>query len=767
MTAFEPRQGQREILLYRGGRMGVSAVPGSGKTATIAALTTQLIGNTQGANDNIPSLVSPGERVLIVTYQTAAVDNLRGRIRRQIGSDRPALGFDVRTLHSLSYGLLKSYPGHAGTTTDFQVVDDRIANDLLNKAVVNWNAVHEDEWRSLAPDEQISSKWEQVWSGIATNVSRRIIAEIKNRRLNCEDIESSFEKILVGERATAFLRLGLAVYRSYQQQLETMGGLDFNDIVRLAVDLLQANADLRCRLGERWRVIIEDEAQDSIPLQENLLQLISQEHSNWIRVGDPNQAIMSSFTASDPLSLRRFLEKSDVEAVEMVVSGRCSSRIIDLANHLVSWACERHPVGAVKHSSFRQQYIKGTDAEDPQQNPAIDDSNIVFREYEHREEEFIDVVKKASLFAERHPDMTIAILVPTNNLGYEIAELLTQHDVKFDERLQISKPSRSISDALGWLLSYTASPLHRRNLQRGYEAIHTFLPPLGNLDDGGLNTEEFRSADYDNVTRLLRSCYRPETLVFPADGEGIYDALPPVGPFPDLDVCAIRQYAEILGQSLRASVLPVEQHLLTVAQSLFDEEDMARAQQLASHLRHRQDQFPEWRLPELASDLLTSTPNILTEGERGFEPKAGCISLTTMHRAKGLEWDLVYLLGVDGDFFHSRLEENFFGDYDFLGGDPAEMAAAALAQVVCDKRKRGTVLTSAAAATNVGHVELIAERLRLLYVGITRARRYLSVSWSRQIPMMTKTRTANLAAVFQVLRSYCMLKNNEQNVRNE
>ena len=80
----------------------------------------------------------------------------------------------------------------------------------------------------------------------------------------------------------------------------------------------------------------------------------------------------------------------------------------------------------------------------------------------------------------------------------------------------------------------------------------------------------------------------------------------------------------------------------------------------------------KWRLPELAADLLSSGRGVpcgsrggLRAGSRAGEPD------DEMHRAKGLEWDLVvYLVGADGDFFHGRLEERFRGDYDFPGRRP-------------------------------------------------------------------------------------------------
>ena len=56
----------------------------------------------------------------------------------------------------------------------------------------------------------------------------------------------------------------------------------------------------------RWHTILEDEAQDSTPLQEHILSLLGRDHNNWVRVGDPNQAIMTTFTASDVRFFRQY-----------------------------------------------------------------------------------------------------------------------------------------------------------------------------------------------------------------------------------------------------------------------------------------------------------------------------------------------------------------------------------------------------------------------------------------------------------------------------
>jgi DNA helicase II / ATP-dependent DNA helicase PcrA len=730
LSGFVPRQGQREILAFDGGAMGVSAVPGSGKTMTLAALAARLISQRIGE----------GGRILVVTYQNAAVDNIRSRIRSELEArNLLQTGYDVRTLHSLSYGLLHTYPGQAGVGADFNVLDERTATNLLEKSVRIWNNQNERVWGRLAPTEYYDDRWEQEWRKIAKNLTRAVIGTAKNRRLRPEAL---LDRVSAqhAEGADRFLRIGAEIYRIYQQQVETIGGLDFNDLVWLAVDLLERHTDIAARLRGRWPVVLEDEAQDSVPLQEELLGRLSGEGGAWVRVGDPNQSIMSTFTAADPRFLRRFLDRPEVQTVEMAISGRCAGRIIDLANHLVDWAGERHPLLAVRRRAFRMQYIRPTEAGDPQRNPADDQSDVAFRQYNNRQDEMRSIVRRAMEYAQKHPERTIGILVPTNRLGYEMAETLRQRGANFDEMLQSSRSSRQVTDTLGSVLSYLADPLHRGHLEATYNALRSTWPTPGGPGDPA------------NVSLLLRSCYRPETLLFPAPGAKPQDALPPAGKRDPLDMEAIGVVAGLLRRWMRATALPVDQLLLTVAQDIMAEAELSRAQKLASHLRLIADQNPDWRLPELARELVQiarGRSGVLPADDEVFEPRPGRITLTTMHRAKGLEWDLVYLMGVDGRWFPSQLEDNFLGEYDFLGGDPAEEARAALLAL------DGEVDPDGMSATDAAHVEIIAERLRLLYVGITRARRYLAVSWSREIATATRMVPVQEALAFKQLKAFC------------
>jgi len=730
--------------------MAVSAVPGSGKTATIAALAARLLAD-RGAPG---SPLTPDGQVLVVTYQNAAAQTLRARIRQELRRrDVAGSGFDVRTLHSLSFGIIRAHPGEAGAGVDFHVLDDRAGADLLERAVQTWNRDNQHIWESMCPPDHDAQRWVGEWTGIARSIGRGVISAAKNlratpsRMLAAVDADLAAPEAPVNRLELDYLGIGARIYELYQQQVETVGGLDFNDMVRMAVDLLENHPDLAQRLAGRWSVILEDEAQDSVPLQEDLLGMLTSGGGNWVRVGDPNQSITSTFTDADPRYLLRFLDRRDVTAVEMAVSGRCSRPIMELANHLMERVCQCHPVSEVRATAFRRQHIQPTEPDDPQQNPPEEDSSAAFREYETREIELAQVAKRAAEFARRQPELTLSILVPTNRLGYEMAEVLRTLGVPFDERLQSSRSSRTVTAALGDILAFASAPLRRENLERVYRALrqHRTRPDPG-------NGEARLPADAENVSMLLRSCYLPERLLYPEAGGRALDALPPVGEIPPADLAEIEELPERLRRWLAAAYLPVDELVMAVAQELFDDADLARAQQVASFLRGRSERHPHWRLPELAEDLrqAAATGSLPLEEGGPFEPLAGRICLTTMHKAKGLEWDLVYLVGVDGNWFPGSLDDWFQGDYDFLGGDPAEIARS-LANRLLGRAADDPISGD---ATRSGHVRVIAERLRLLYVAVTRARRYLAVSWSRETPAGMRTRRVPMAPAFEELRSH-------------
>ena len=185
----------------------------------------------------------------------------------------------------------------------------------------------------------------------------------------------------------------------------------------------------------------------------------------------------------------------------------------------------------------------------------------------------------------------------------------------------------------------------------------------------------------------------------------------------------------------KATVLPIDELLLTLGNDLFNEPaDLALAHHLAILLAKLQAENPGWRLPELAGELDNVAQNrrrILnfSEDAGGFEPKPGVVTVATMHASKGLEWDRVYLMAVNNFGFPSGNDGDKYRSERWYVRDHLNLVAEVQTQIrqlnmgSLDDYQPG----KSSADARIG---LAAERLRLLYVGITRARRELIITYN-------------------------------------
>src|SRR6185503_5420307 len=124
-----PRENQAKILEYTGGKMGVSAVPGSGKTWTLSRLAAKLVREAG---------LRRGQQVLVVTLVNAA----RGKFEQQVRDflEEGDLGtlYRVRTLHGLANDIVSERPGLVGLADDFQILDDFESREIVKEAIAAW-----------------------------------------------------------------------------------------------------------------------------------------------------------------------------------------------------------------------------------------------------------------------------------------------------------------------------------------------------------------------------------------------------------------------------------------------------------------------------------------------------------------------------------------------------------------------------------------------------------------------------------------------------
>src|SRR5581483_3657951 len=126
------RSGQYDMLNYRGGKLGVSAVPGSGKTFTLSHLAARLVERLTESG------LAEEQEVLIVTFANSAVNSFKAKIADIVQTQRgllPSIGYRVRTLHGLAHDIVRERPSLVGLSEDFRILDDRAAAALLREVV--------------------------------------------------------------------------------------------------------------------------------------------------------------------------------------------------------------------------------------------------------------------------------------------------------------------------------------------------------------------------------------------------------------------------------------------------------------------------------------------------------------------------------------------------------------------------------------------------------------------------------------------------------
>jgi DNA helicase II / ATP-dependent DNA helicase PcrA len=712
---FNPRPGQKEVLEYVGGKMGLSAVPGSGKTHTLSILAAKLVSETTLSED---------QEILVVTLVNSAVDNFAARVAGFLRENglMPGIGYRVRTLHSLAYDIVREHPDLAGVDNRFSIADERTSTEILRLCVSGWIKTHPEfllEYSDPAypPDKNIYH-----WNENLLSFSTAFINQAKDYQITPDFLHNFLSN---SKSNSPLLELGYSIFVDYQNSLANRGAVDFEDLIRLAYKILVNNPDVVEKLRYRWPFILEDEAQDSSLIQEKLLRLLCGENGNWVRVGDPNQAIFETFTTADPKLLREFLNETHVIQIDLNHSGRSTKSIIDLANYLIEWTNKSHPLMELR-DSLSPPFIQPTPSGDAQQNPADQPDEIHFSAQPLKAKNEIRLIAKSvKKWVAEHPDATVAVLVPRNARGVELAEELNNLGVPIKEMLNSSQSTRDAAKIIHDILLYYVHPTSHRHL---VEAIFSILRANKALPDSAKQMTQ----------QILKQLQNQPAEVILENSEEILGDLNIEG----IEKNQIHSVIEAILQIARwqnSVLLPIDQMIMTIAMDLFSEPaDLALAHKLGVILKSTRDLFPHWELPDFCEELNGIVKNRFrlygfAEDDLGFNPDnyKGQVVISTIHKAKGLEWDRVYLMSVNNYDFPSLQDYDIYMSEKWFVRQNLNLEAEALSllkaassnDLIALNQKEGI-------ATHEARQCYCAERLRLLYVGITRARKQLVFTWN-------------------------------------
>jgi len=291
---------QREAVQHVDGPLLILAGAGSGKTRVLAHRVAHLVATG----------VPPGQ-IVAVTFTNKAAGEMRDRIAGLIGPEATRQA-TIGTFHAICARILRRESEHIGLTRNFTIYDR--ADQL---------AVLKDVLRRLDLDPKRFAP-------------AALLAFIGQRKDEMADPATAKR-----QAATFWEETGAAVYEAYQRELAEADAVDFDDLLLRVVLLYEQHPDVLARYQRRWSYLLVDEYQDTNRVQYRLCRLLAAVHRNLAVVGDDDQSIYS-WRGAD---LRNILDFEhdwpDAKVVKLEQNYRSTQTILDAAHAVVSRLADR------------------------------------------------------------------------------------------------------------------------------------------------------------------------------------------------------------------------------------------------------------------------------------------------------------------------------------------------------------------------------------------------------------------------------------------
>ena len=698
------RKDQKEIMKYKSGSMGIQAVPGAGKTFIITNLVAKLLKKMKDDDQD--------GKILVLTYMNSAANNFKSRIRAILedeGLDKG--GFEVMTIHSLAMKIIRENTDIAMLSEESQIIDDYKKGILIQMSIDEYESIPANETRirsflkkDLRDDQAQVDKWYREFTNIVLNA----IKLMKYADISVDRLEAYLD---LGQ-ATIMKIIG-PIYKNYQTILDQEGYFDYDDILIRAYRILVENESVAEKYQARYAYVFEDECQDSNEIQGKIIDIISYKKAsrkkskrNLVRVGDVNQSITGTFTGSDPKYFKDFCSQADY-FYEMNMAARSSRDILDLANHLVDQAKDHLEGIHIEPVESGQAY---------KSNPKTDKYMVAARSLKNQEEERDLVAKTIGYYQKVFPNYSIGVLSFSNYDTDDMGDYLDARDIKYDKLGADSKVRKKVIGDLKLALDFLLEPIRDNFVDLVMEAFVARF-------DLDLSQEDLESI----ATSLAKEDH--EALIY----DGLY-----------MDEWISRARVR-LDDSIRMVFSKRMSESMLAIRSICDH-NQADKQGLISHILNRLNltnnevllsKYIVFYLGNLLSyegaDLARLALSLDKRYSRVFDgaiesiydmgktdPLGGSVTLATIHKSKGMEWDAVIITGINKSDFPSSLDDYFRVDRKYLRPDfkyPEAFVNMDIDKILGVNRGK----TRASYEDDL-KLALIGERVRLLYVGITRAK---------------------------------------------
>ena len=536
----------------------------------------------------------PGE-ILAITFTNRAAAEMRDRVEELVG--RHARAMWVTTFHSACARMLRADAERLGYSKSFTIYDQADSLRMIKRVMEELDV---DPKRFPA---------RAIQSGISGAKNELLDADAYSSRQG-----SYFEDTVAG------------VYELYEKRMVENNAMDFDDLLVRTVNVLELFESVRQRWRRAFRYVLVDEYQDTNHAQYRFLQLLCAEHRNLTVVGDEDQSVYG-FRHADIRNILDF-EKDfpDARVVKLEQNYRSTQTILTAANAVVENNRDRRP---------KKLWTEAGQG---------DEIEVVRLGDEHEEARWVAGEVERLIEDEGVKADEVAVFYRTNAMSRVIEDTL----VRFGTPYQVIGGTKfydraEIKDAIAYL-QYISNPRDSVSFSR---VVNTPRRGIG-------DTSQARMLAYANTT-----------------GEDIWDIASSAETVPGLGGAAIRCVTEfqhtMTELRAKAETAPVSETLEAVLTETgyFESLEAERTIEAEGRVENLREligvagEFDTNRLVEGESDVpaldeFLQQISLYTDQDK-LETDTSLLTLMTLHNAKGLEYDTVFIVGMeDGVFPHSR-----------------------------------------------------------------------------------------------------------------
>ncbi len=627
LDALNPEQ--REAVLTLEGPVLIVAGAGSGKTRVLTYRIAHFL--AQGISPN---------SILALTFTNKAAREMKSRIQQVVGEDLTSRLY-MGTFHSIFMRLLREEAQTLGYGSNFTVYDPNASIALINRIVRDKNL-----------DKDLY-KGRDIFG---------IISRCKNDLI----LPSAYQANEKFRKADAYMnrpRVG-EIYLAYWEAMRQNNAMDFDDLLVNTHLLFHEHPEILSHYQDRFTYIMVDEFQDTNEVQNNILNLLAQRHRNLCVVGDDAQSIYA-FRGARVQNILGFTSLyPEAKTIKLITNYRSTSAIVSAANLLISYNPNQIP----KECKAAQ----GAGASIRPLNPS------------NENEEALRIANNIKERAQREqaPYKDFAILYRTSAQSRVVEAALRRLNIPYRVYGGMSFYTRKeIMDLMAYF-NFVLNPSDNDTLAR-----------IINLPTRGIGEKAqsvlFREAlqNHVSVWSYIESLPRQDSELQNAAQSSICAFREMLSPF-------ITKVSNENAYHFAAELFQVS-GLEALYKADKSPEGEARCQNLAElfHAIREYEEEHDSKNPDeqVTIGMFMEEAALLTDADQKDKENANSVTLTTIHSSKGLEFNHVYLIGVEEGLFPSQRsleEENGLEEERRLCYVAVTRAAKSLTVSSCASRKR-------------------------------------------------------------------------------